>query len=35
MEDKVMQRYNYTRNKNINFLKLTHVQVPMGIQRKE
>lgn len=24
MEDKVIQRYNHTRNKNIKFLKLTH-----------
>lgn len=35
MEGKVMQKYNYTRNKNIKFLKLTHIQGAMRVQKKE
>lgn len=31
MEDKVMQKHNSTRNKNIKFLKLTRIQGAMGV----
>lgn len=35
MEDKVMQKHNFTRTKNIKFLKLTHVQGAIGVKRKD